>query len=71
MAFRFSGHAGGDRWESIIVVLNASPQAQTIRIPDGTWTAVVRDGVIDEQGVAELRGPELTVSGRSAVVVHN
>ena len=71
VAFQLSGHAGGDRWESIIVVLNASPQAQTIRIPDGTWTAVVRDGVIDEQGVAELRGPELTVSGRSAVVVHN
>ena len=36
VAFQLSGHAGGDPWQDIIVILNASRQAQRVPLPDGS-----------------------------------
>ena len=44
VAYRLSGHAGGDAWKEIV-------------------------GVVDENGLGTMTGPELTVSPESALIV--
>ena len=69
VAFRLKDHAGGDAWKEIVVILNAGRKAVSVDVPEGTYTAVVRDGEVDEQGLGTLLGPELTVSPESALIV--
>ena len=69
VAYRLSGHAGGDAWKEIVVILNAGRKAVPVPVGAGTYTAVVRDGVVDENGLGTMTGPELTVSPESALIV--
>jgi len=86
VAFRLKDHAGGDRWQDIIVVLNASRQQQEVAIPKGRYVVVCADGkvadsVFDHYDVNPDRQPSLnlgTVKGRkvrvapqSALILHN
>ncbi len=86
VAFRLKDHAGGDRWQDIIVVLNASRQQQEVAIPKGCYVVVCADGkvadsVFDHYDVNPDRQPSLnlgTVKGRkvrvapqSALILHN
>jgi pullulanase len=58
-------------WPNIIVILNANPEPTAITIPEGTYTAVCRDGQIDEQGLGNVSGPEITVSPQTALILHD
>ena len=71
MAFRLKNYAGRDDWRDIIVILNASREAQDLAIPKGNYTVVCRDGLIDEQGLGTIVGSKLTVSPQSALILHN
>ena len=71
MAFRLKNYAGRDDWRDIIVILNASREAQDLAIPKGNYTVVCRDGLIDEQGLDTIVGSKLTVSPQSALILHN
>ncbi len=86
VAFRLKDHAGGDRWQDIIVVLNASRLQQEVAIPKGRYVVVCADGkvadsVFDHYDVNPDRQPSLnlgTVKGRkvrvapqSALILHN
>ena len=71
MAFRLKNYAGRDDWRDIIVILNASREAQDLAIPEGNYTVVCRDGLIDEQGLGTIVGSKLTVSPQSALILHN
>ena len=71
VAFRLKGYAGRDDWRNIIVVLNASREPQTLRIPQGTYTEVCCDGVIDEAGLGTVQGGQIVVSPQSALILHN
>jgi pullulanase len=42
-----------------------------VTIPDGTYTKVCCDGVIDEQGLGTVSGPHVTVSAQSALILHD
>ena len=70
VAFRLKDHAGGDAWKDIVVILNAGRKAVSVDVPAGAYTAVVRDGVVDENGLGTLLGPELTVAPESALIVY-
>ena len=84
VAFQLSGHAGGDPWQDIIVILNASRQAQRVSLPDGSgsdsgtaaaqrtdsYTVVCCDGQIDEEGLGEVHGPEVLVLPQSALIIY-
>ena len=56
---------------NIIVALNASREPQTLRIPQGTYTEVCCDGVIDEAGLGTVQGGQIVVSPQSALILHN
>ena len=71
VAFQLKNYAGRDDWRDIIVILNASREAQDLAIPEGHYTVVCRDGHIDEQGLGTIVGSKLTVSPQSALILHN
>ena len=69
VVFRLKDHAGGDSWQEIVVVLNARREAASVRVGEGRWTAVVKDGKVREDGLGVLAGPVLTVGPESALIV--
>ncbi|MBQ8047545.1 MAG: type I pullulanase [Prevotella sp.] len=71
VAFRLKDHAGGDEWKDIIVVLNANKTAKKLEIPEGQWTVVCCEGIINEEGIEEIAGGEIAVSPQSALIIHN
>ena len=71
VAFRLKDNAGGDTWKNIIVVLNANKTPQTIAIPEGSFTVVCQEGVINEEGITTVSGKEVTVAPQSALMIHN
>ncbi len=71
VAYRLKNYAGRDDWRDIIVILNANRQAAEVAIPNGTYTVVCKDGVINEQSTDVLKGNRATVSPQSAMILHN
>lgn len=71
VAFRLKDHAGDDDWNNIIVILNANREARTIAIPQGKYTVVCCDGVIDEQGLGEVEGDSVEVDAQRALIIHD
>ena len=71
VAFRLKNYAGRDDWRDIIVILNAAKTPQETTIPQGTYTIVCRDGVINEQGIGTIEGNKVVVNPQSALILHN
>ena len=71
VAFRLTGNASGDTWRNIIVALNANKQPRSITIPDGQYTVVCRDGIINESGLDTIKGSQITVPAQSAIIIHD
>jgi pullulanase len=69
VAYRLKGHAGDDAWEDIIVVLNARTSAVQVAVPEGRYTVVCGNGVVNMAGMGTVTGSALTVPGRSAMIV--
>ena len=69
--YRLKNYAGRDDWRDIIVILNASREQQDLAIPEGDYTVVCRDGVINEAGLSEVKGNKVAVSPQSALILHN
>lgn len=70
VAFRLKGNAGGDSWKNIVVILNSAKQARNVDIPEGNYTVVCRDGVINEAGLGTVTGSKVSVPAQSAVILH-
>ena len=71
VAFRLKDHAGGDPWRDIIVILNASTQQQTVTIPQGYYTFVCANGVINLNGIDTFDGHQVIAPSQSAIIIHN
>ena len=73
VACRPKNYAGRDNWRDIIVVLNASKEEQYIDIPQGTYTVVCANGVIElhRRGIETFTGDRVSVSPQSALIIHN
>ena len=68
VAWRLKEHAGGDRWDDIVVVLNSRREPARVAVPQGNYTIVCKDGAINEGGLAKVSGAELTVPAQSALI---
>lgn len=68
VAWRLKEHAGGDKWEDIVVVLNSRREPARVTVPQGSYTVVCRDGLINEGGLAKVSGTELVVPAQSALI---
>ncbi len=71
VAFRLKDHAGGDAWQDIIVILNASVEAQMVSIPDGRYTVVCCDQQISEDGLGEVSGDRVLADPQSALILRS
>ena len=56
IAYQISDHANGDKWKDILVVINGKPQSKTIQIPEGKWTLVADEKIINEKGIMQIKG---------------
>ncbi|WP_300724791.1 type I pullulanase [uncultured Bacteroides sp.] len=71
VAFRLKGNPCGDSWVNTIVVLNARTEPVKVDVPEGKYWIACRDGKIDlVMGLGVVMGNQLTVSPRSAMIVH-
>lgn len=70
VAYRLKDHAGGDTWKDIIVVLNARREVASLSVPEGKYTVVCQNGVVNEKGLATIYGPSLTVAPQSAMIIY-
>lgn len=71
VAWRLKDYAGRDDWRNIIVILNSNREAKTVVIPQGNYTIVCADGVIDEKGMGNVSGASVSVSPQSAMILHD
>ena len=71
VAFILKDYAGRDDWRNIIVILNSSRKPQNVTIPMGTYTVVLKQDCINEQGLGTVGGTETTVPAQSAMIMHN
>ena len=69
VAFRLKEHAGGDSWEDIIVVLNGAKEERIVEIPEGKYTVVCCEGVINEEGLGDIEGGKVSVDPQSALII--
>ena len=70
VAYRLKGHAGGDTWEDIIVILNARKNNAKVAIPQGNYTIVCKEGIINERGLGKVNGAEVIVPAQSAMIIY-
>ena len=70
VAYRLKENAGGDEWQDIIVVLNARKETAKVSVPEGKYTVVCKDGVINEKGMGNVSGPEISVPAQSALICY-
>jgi pullulanase len=70
IAYHLANHANGDEWSDVIVVLNGNHDDVFVEIPQGIYTAVLRDGMINLDGLGRYQGGEIKVSGSSALVLY-
>ncbi|MDL2299678.1 type I pullulanase [Bacteroides sp. OttesenSCG-928-E20] len=70
VGFRLKNHANGDSWEEIIVCFNSRRETAQVNIPEGKYTVVCQDGRIDEQGMGQIKGGQVSVSAQSALILH-
>ena len=69
VTYHLSGHAGGDAWGDIIVILNSNKEPTKVDILEEPFTIVCRDGVIDENGLGEICAEQVEVPAQSAMVL--
>ena len=70
VAYRLKGNAGNDSWRNITVILNAGRADTEVTIPEGNYTIVCCDGVINEKGLGTLQGSKVIVDAQSALIIH-
>lgn len=56
--------------EEIVVAYNSRNTPAKLTVPEGKYTVVCRDGVIDSRGMGMLYGPEVTVPAQSALIMY-
>ena len=71
VAFRLKNYASRDDWRNIIVVLNASKEPAEVTIPDGQYTIVCCDGIINENGLSTIKGTKTVTKPQSALILHD
>ena len=71
VAFQLKDLQDIDDWQHIFVILNASKEAQSLTIPQGSYTIVCQEGRIDEKGLGAVQDSIVTVQPQSALILHN
>ena len=71
IAYQLTDNAGGDKWHTVIVLLNGSKDAKTVTIPGGNWTLVGDGDKVDEAGIRTVSGGAVSLPGITGLVLHD
>lgn len=70
IGYQLVGHAGGDQWQTITVLLNGTGQVATVPVLAGTYSAVLRGLEINQHGLgAVISNGAVQVPAYSALVL--
>lgn len=70
IAYKLEGHANGDPWATIIVVLNGSDKIQNIKVPATQYTQVVNGVNVNLKGLETFSRGNFYVAPYSAAIYH-
>ena len=54
IAYTLNGNANGDKWKTIMVILNGAASAKPITLPAGRWTIVANGDKVSQRGVGVM-----------------
>jgi len=69
ISYIIDGQAVGDQWKKIAVVLNGNSYGQKVSMPNGIWKVIVKDGVVDESGIASFSQKRINIEGNDIMVL--
>ena len=59
----------GETWQDIVVAFNGAGVAQSVDLPEGTWTVVLDEREIDQTGLRTFRGSAIQLPPYSAMIL--
>ena len=71
IAYQLTGNANGDKWNTIMVVLNGSANTKRLKIPSGNWVLVGNGDKIDQNGINKINALTVDIPGTTAYILHN
>lgn len=69
ISYTLKDNANGDSWKEIKVIFNGSEESRTVKLPKGTWEAVVKDGKVDPKGGLGSMNGNVIVPPMSALIL--
>ena len=70
VAYRLKDMGSMDKWNNIVVILNANDRSRMVMVPKGKYTIVCCEGMIEEDGLDNFEGSMVEVAPRSALIMH-
>ena len=70
IAYQLTGNANGDKWQTILVLLNGNKDNKQISIPPGNWTLVGDGTTVSEKGIKTINSSTITVPGTTAYILY-
>ena len=70
IAYQLTGNANGDKWNTILVVLNGSTAAKPVTIPAGSWVLVGDGDKIHEAGIRKINATSIDMPGTTAYILY-
>lgn len=69
VGYTLKNHAAYDEWEEIVVLFNGNEEMQKVELPTDNWEVVVNGKHAGVQALEVIKGDEVVVEGRSAMVL--
>jgi pullulanase len=70
IAYQITGNANGDKWNTILVILNGSATSKSVTIPAGNWTLVGNGNEVNQSGIKKINTTSIDVAGTAAYVLY-
>ncbi len=71
IVYRISNNANGDKWKSILVILNGNTVSKTVKLPKGNWTLAANGDTVKEAGIESDLNGSVTINGTEAWVLYS
>ncbi len=59
IAYELTDHANGDKWTTLLIILNGNASAKTFTLPEGNWMLAGDADKIDEKGIKDEKGTKI------------
>ena len=69
ICYTINAEAVGDSWKKIAVVLNGNGYGQKVKLPNGIWKVIVKDGLVDVNGLEAFSKGRINIEGNDIMVL--